>query len=275
MKQLKPFWAILTSIAVVFAVVLLPQCTPKSPPCNLPAPRTVRVDSFLSNGQAYISWTQVVGNNGYRIRVVEVDSPPSVTALRDTSVGINDTNIVITNLPVNTLLEFQVYAKCANDSSSTNYGSDIHTKIVIIDECPLLDGEGILPSKKKPCDTLTRDASQKVEMSKAGVNFYTINRFIQKPKLQYRVKVMDGVKVMTDILLIAKPTVYYKCSDCGENPPKKTDFNVKTRTFEWKEPKGSNKIRLIIDDKTNSLIIQTDKKRQYIIERSIKYGRSQ
>ncbi len=273
MKQFKSFLAILGSIAFFFTLALMLKCAPPPKPCKLPAPQTVRIDSFKSNGQAYISWTQVADNNGYRIRVVEVDSPPSLSALRDTSVSVNDTNLVISNLPVNTVLEFQVYAKCANDSSSTNGGSIRTQKIVIVDECPMIDGGPIRLSEKKPCDTLSRDASYQVQKSNALVTSYNINRFIQKPKRQYRIKIMDGVNVVTDFLLLAKPNIYYKCIDCGANPPKKEDFNVKTGTFEWKEPKGNAKIRLKIDDKTNSLIIQTDLNRQYIVESSRNYGR--
>lgn len=273
MKQIKYIWAIVAVIAAVLAIALKTQCASELKPCNLPAPRVVRVDSF-PNGTAYVSWSQVVGNNGYRIRVLRTDS--SATVLRDTSVGINDTNIVITNLPVNTLLEFQVSAKCPDGNSSTNIGTKRSVSIVIADEivmtrCP--------QPNESPCDVMDDTDGPIIDLSQSGKYTCDIPNFISSvgnKHFSYHIVIKDDNTniILSEFRLLyglgQNGAIFGIEGSCGSNPPQRADFDGNNK-YEWFEPNNSpNKMRFIINS-DNSVTLETDETRNYTIKKSTSY----
>jgi hypothetical protein len=280
MKQFKPFWAILAAIAFVIAVVLLPQCASPTPPppCNLPAPQTVRLDSF-KNGKAYLSWTQVAGNNGYRIKVVAVDSPSSASALRDTSVEINDTNVVILNLPRNTLLEFQVSAKCSDGNSSKKSGTTRGTTGVIVDEAILIRQSGLCPLGQQFCYTIDNKpvtVNFQKFLSPTNAQSLVVLNFNQTIPRHYHIIIKKGSTVVSEFRLIfnLSPNVnlYTISKACSINPVNAGLDNVGIDdSFEWSELGNStNKLRLKVS-LTNQLILESDQPRDFTVYRSTKY----
>jgi hypothetical protein len=271
MKNPRVFGGIIALLFAVLAVVFMPKCNNDTAPCNLPAPRSVRIDSF-PNGKAYLSWSQVPGNSGYRIKVLVADSPVSVIVLRDTSVGINDTNIVIANLPINTVLEFQVSAKCPpNDSSSTFFGTTKGASIVIIDEIIL----NRCPSDQVPCDVMDdRDGTfdKQTESSKTS---YTINNFINNVGSRYYsyyILISNSTNTVSEFRLLyglgQNGGIGIEGS-CGVNPLKMA-YLKSSNTYEWTEPTGGSKIRFIINN-NNSVTLETDANRDYSVESSTSY----
>lgn len=279
MKQIKSIWAIIAAITFVIVIALLPQCaSPTPPPCNLSAPKNVRIDSF-KNGKAYLSWTQVAGNNGYRIKVVTVDSPPPPSVLRDTSVEINDTNIVITNLPRNTLLEFQVSAKCSDGSSSGNSGTTRGSTGVIVDEVIFIRQSNLCALGQQFCYSIDNRPATVIRETFGAVNSsrLVIPNFIQLVPRHYHIIIKKGSTVVSEFRLIynlsPNANLYTISTGCSVKP-----FNAILNNtgiddnFQWSELGNSmnpNKLRLQIS-LNNQLILESDQQRDITVYRSTK-----
>jgi hypothetical protein len=273
MKNPRVFWGIVALLFAVLTFVFVPKCNNDTAPCNLPEPRSVRIDSF-PNGKAYLSWSQVAGNSGYRIKVLVADSPVSVIVLRDTSVGINDTNVVIANLPINTVLEFQVSAKCPpNDSSSTFFGTTKGASIVIIDE--IVMGRDC-PTNTVPCDVMDDKDNTLDKQSESNKTSYTINNFINNvgsSYYSYYILISNGTNAVSEFRILyglGQNGAFGIEGSCGVNPLKMA-YLKSSNTYEWTEPTGGSKIRFIINN-NNSVTLETDANRDYSVESSTSYA---
>ena len=284
MKQIKSFWTIFAAITFVIAVTLLPQCASESKTCNLPAPQSARLDSF-SNDQTYISWSQVVGNNGYRIRIIEVDSPASTPAIIDTTVVLNDTNFVATNLPFNKRLEARISTICTNGEFSPKFKSLRIEGIIIVDEAAILRPLGT--SEGCPTGSISINCYQ-IDKLSASVNFQTlsssvptqslvINNFHQTPQRHYHVIIKKGNAVVSEFRLLYNlppqaGNVYVISKSCAIKPPK--NYNAVENSFKWSESSGGNVLRLIIDNANNRLILRSNigNPRSFTVYSSTKYS---
>jgi hypothetical protein len=278
MKQFPSFWTMVAAISLVFTLALLPQCQTPTPPskCELPAPNTVRVDSFTSN-QAYISWSQVSGNNGYRIRIAPVDSPPSMPAIIDTTVAANDT-IFVANVLTYKRLQVQISAVCSNKLVSPNNGSALIEGIVIVDKTPL----------DPPCEDETEVKCYTMNQSPASVGYqkiygynklsYDVFSFLQNPPRYYHFVIYNGNVVVSDFKLIQTGTstanTYFFARYCSINPPNAlpANYNPTIKTYTWNDG-ATNVLKLQIINSTNQIRFTSVKKRTFLKESSRSYSK--
>jgi hypothetical protein len=278
MKQFKSLWTMVTAIAVVLFLSILTQCQSPTPPtkCELPAPNTVRVDSFTSN-RAYISWTQVAGNNGYRIRITAVDSPPSYPAIIDTTVAVNDTTFV-GNLLINKRLQVQVNPVCPSGLVSPNNGSALIEGIVIVDKTPL----------DPPCEDETEVKCYTINQLPASVGYqkiygnnklsFDVFSFLQNPPRYYHFVIYNGNVVVSDFKLIqmgsSTANTYFFAQNCKINPPNAlvTNYNPNTKTYTWNDG-ATNVLKLQLINSTNQLRFTSLKKRTFLMESSRSYSK--
>ncbi len=281
MKQFKFFAAFLIVIATFFALMLLPQCTTTSQPCSLPAPNSARVDSFTPN-QTHISWSQVVGNNGYRIRIIEVGS--TAPAIIDTTVAINDTNFVAVNLPFNKALEAQIRAICPNNSVSPNFKALEIEGIVIVDEPVIFPPIGTstgCPTGSINCyeiDKLPASVNFQTQSSSAPTKNFVIQNFLQTPRKHYRIVIKKGNNVVSDFRLLhhlppVVANVFVISKACSIKPPE--NYSASNNAYKWQESSSTNGsiLRLIIDNANNRVILQSNSLRSFTVYSSTSYSK--
>lgn len=280
MKQFRIFGALLTIILSAFSILLLTQCGSPAQPqsCNLAPPNVGRVDSIVNN-QTYISWSQVIGNNGYRVRIVPLDT--LLPAILDTTVAANDTNFVANNLPVNSRLEARIYTICPNGESSKKFLPILlDDGIVIVDEPVMIPPIGSPDGCGKGfinCYNINNKPVTVNYLNTTVLNVlsFSISNFIATPRRHYHIIIKQGNTLLSEFRLINTsnsmyPTnKYFISSGCATNRPTNANYNISTKTFTWTV--NGIQLRLIIDDSNNKVLLSSNQPCTYTVLSSIKY----
>ena len=280
MKQFRILGALLTIILSAFSILLLTQCGSPAQPqsCNLAPPNVGRVDSIVNN-QTYISWSQVIGNNGYRVRIVPLDT--LLPAILDTTVAANDTNFVANNLPVNSRLEARIYTICPNGESSKKFLPILlDDGIVIVDEPVMIPrigspdgcGKGFINCYSIDNKPVTVNFQNTTVPNVLGL---TLNNFIVTPRRHYHIIIKQGNTLLSEFRLINTSNgtnltkKYFISSGCATNRPTSANYNVSTKTFSWTV--NGIQLRLIIDDGRNEIVLSSNQPCTYTTLSSKKY----